>query len=220
MGALIETSLAQTLRLKVLGVQDYVTVWQNMQQFTQARTPETLDEVWLVQHPPVFTLGRNGKAEHILQVTDIPIVNIDRGGQVTYHAPGQLVAYLLLDIRRKQVAVRDLVMRIEQSIIELLSHYAITAQGDREAPGVYVNGAKIAALGLRVTRGYTYHGLSLNVDMDLSPFQQINPCGYAGLQVTQCKDLGLEQMPFEIAGEWVQCFAQQMDYHLLDWCQD
>ena len=220
MGALIETSLAQTLKLKVLGVQDYVTVWQNMQQFTQARTPETLDEVWLVQHPPVFTLGRNGKAEHILQVTDIPIVNIDRGGQVTYHAPGQLVAYLLLDIRRKQVAVRDLVMRIEQSIIELLSHYAITAQGDREAPGVYVNGAKIAALGLRVTRGYTYHGLSLNVDMDLSPFQQINPCGYAGLQVTQCKDLGLEQMPFEIAGEWVQCFAQQMDYHLLDWCQD
>ena len=220
MGALIETSLAQTLKLKVLGVQDYVTVWQNMQQFTQARTPETLDEVWLVQHPPVFTLGRNGKAEHILQVTDIPIVNIDRGGQVTYHAPGQLVAYLLLDIRRKQVAVRDLVMRIEQSIIELLSHYAITAQGDREAPGVYVDGAKIAALGLRVTRGYTYHGLSLNVDMDLSPFQQINPCGYAGLQVTQCKDLGLEQMPFEIAGEWVQCFAQQMDYHLLDWCQD
>jgi lipoyl(octanoyl) transferase len=155
-----------------------------------------------------------------LQVTDIPIVNIDRGGQVTYHAPGQLVAYLLLDIRRKQVAVRDLVMRIEQSIIELLGHYAITAQGDREAPGVYVNGAKIAALGLRVTRGYTYHGLSLNVDMDLSPFQQINPCGYAGLQVTQCKDLGLEQMPFELAGEWVQCFAQQMDYHLLDWCQD
>jgi lipoyl(octanoyl) transferase len=220
LGALIETSLAQTLKLKVLGVQDYVTVWQNMQQFTQARTPETLDEVWLVQHPPVFTLGRNGKAEHILQVTDIPIVNIDRGGQVTYHAPGQLVAYLLLDIRRKQVAVRDLVMRIEQSIIELLGHYAITAQGDREAPGVYVNGAKIAALGLRVTRGYTYHGLSLNVDMDLSPFQQINPCGYAGLQVTQCKDLGLEQMPFELAGEWVQCFAQQMDYHLLDWCQD
>jgi lipoyl(octanoyl) transferase len=220
LGALIETSLAQTLKLKVLGVQDYVTVWQNMQQFTQARTPETLDEVWLVQHPPVFTLGRNGKAEHILQVTEIPIVNIDRGGQVTYHAPGQLVAYLLLDIRRKQVAVRDLVMRIEQSIIELLSHYAITAQGDREAPGVYVNGAKIAALGLRVTRGYTYHGLSLNVDMDLSPFQQINPCGYAGLQVTQCKDLGLEQMPFELAGEWVQCFAQQMDYHLLDWCQD
>ena len=220
MGALIETTLAQTLKLKVLGVQDYVTVWQDMQQFTQTRTPETPDEIWLVQHPPVFTLGRNGKAEHILQVTDIPIVNIDRGGQVTYHAPGQLVAYLLLDIRRKQVAVRDLVMRIEQSIIDLLSHYAIVAQGDRDAPGVYVNGAKIAALGLRVTRGYTYHGLSLNVDMDLSPFQQINPCGYAGLQVTQCKALGIEQMPFEIAGEWVQCFAQQMDYHLLDWCHD
>jgi lipoyl(octanoyl) transferase len=191
-----------------------------MQQFTQARTPETVDEVWLVQHPPVFTLGRNGKAEHILQVTDIPIVNIDRGGQITYHAPGQLVAYLLLDIRRKQVSVRDLVMRMEQSIITLLSHYQIQAQGDRTAPGVYVNGAKIAALGLRVTRGYTYHGLSLNVDMDLSPFQQINPCGYAGLQVTQCRELGMEQMPFELAGEWGQCFAQQMDYHLLDWCQD
>lgn len=220
MGTLIDTALTQTLRLKVLGIQDYVTVWQDMQRFTQARTSETVDEVWLVQHWPVFTLGRNGKAEHILQVTDIPIVNIDRGGQVTYHAPGQLVAYLLLDIRRKQVAVRDLVMRMEQSIIELLSHYDIKAQGNRDAPGVYVNGAKIAALGLRVTRGYTYHGLSLNVDMDLSPFQQINPCGYAGLKVTQCKELGIEQMPFEIAGEWVQSFAQQMDYHLLDWCQD
>ncbi len=220
MGALVETDLAHTLKLKVLGVQDYVQVWQQMQAFTQSRTSDTVDEIWLVQHPAVFTLGRNAKPEHILQVSEIPIIPIDRGGQVTYHGVGQLVAYLLLDIRRKQVHVRELVMRMEQSIINLLAAYAICAQGDRDAPGVYVNGAKIAALGLRVTRGYTYHGLSLNVDMDLSPFQQINPCGYAGLQVTQCKDLGIEQMPFELAGEWVQQFAQQMDYHLLDWCHD
>jgi lipoyl(octanoyl) transferase len=190
-----------------------------MQVFTHSRTPSTPDEIWLVQHSPVFTLGRNGKPEHVLAPGDIPVIPIDRGGQVTYHGPGQLVVYLLLDIRRKELGVRDLVMRIEQSVIELLSHYSVTAQGDREAPGVYVDGRKIAALGLRITRGHTYHGLSLNVDMDLEPFQRINPCGYAGLQVTQCRDLGIGQAPFELAGELCECLAQQLGYAALEWCQ-
>ncbi|QTR51729.1 lipoyl(octanoyl) transferase LipB [Candidatus Thiothrix anitrata] len=186
------------MRVRVLGQQAYLPVLQQMQDFTRERTAATVDELWLVQHLPVFTLGRNGKPEHVLAPGDIPVVPIDRGGQVTYHGPGQLVVYLLLDIRRKALGVRELVMGIEQSIITLLARYGITAQGDREAPGVYVQGSKIAALGLRVTRGYTYHGLSLNVAMDLEPFQRINPCGYAGLQVTQCRDLGIDQAPFEL----------------------
>jgi lipoyl(octanoyl) transferase len=191
-----------------------------MQAFTQNRVDDTPDEVWLVQHSPVFTLGRNGKMEHVLAPGDIPVVPIDRGGQVTYHGPGQLVAYLLLDIRRKEMGVRELVMQIEQSVIDLLSHYGITALGDRDAPGVYVDGRKIAAMGLRVSRGRTYHGLSLNVDMDMEPFQRINPCGYAGLQVTQCRDLGIGQAPFELAGELCECLAARLHYPVLDWCQD
>jgi lipoyl(octanoyl) transferase len=208
------------LKVRVLGTQDYLPVWQHMQSFTRERTPDTPDEVWLVQHPPVFTLGRNGKMEHVLAPGDIPVVPIDRGGQVTYHGPGQLVAYLLLDIRRRELGVRDLVMRIEQSVINLLGHYGVQAAGDRDAPGVYVDGRKIAALGLRVTRGCTYHGLSLNVDMDLEPFQRINPCGCVGLQVTQCKDLGIGQTPFELAGELCECLAVQLGYTALEWCQE
>lgn len=207
-----------TLRIRVLGQVDYLPVWQEMQAFTRNRIADTPDEVWLVQHPPVFTLGRNGKMEHVLAPGDIPVVPIDRGGQVTYHGPGQLVAYLLLDIRRSGLGVRELVMRIEQSIITLLAHYGITAEGDREAPGVYVQGSKIAALGLRVTKGCTYHGLSLNVDMDLEPFRRINPCGYAGLQVTQCKDLGIGQTPFELAGELCECLAALLGYAAVEWC--
>ena len=218
----VTTSFAPetTLRVRVLGQQAYLPVLQQMQDFTRERTAATVDELWLVQHLPVFTLGRNGKPEHVLAPGDIPVVPIDRGGQVTYHGPGQLVVYLLLDIRRKALGVRELVMGIEQSIITLLARYGITAQGDRDAPGVYVQGSKIAALGLRVTRGYTYHGLSLNVAMDLEPFQRINPCGYAGLQVTQCRDLGIDQAPFELAGELCECIAVQLWYAALDWCQD
>lgn len=215
----VDQFATSVLRIRVLGREDYQPVWQRMQSFTHSRTSSTPDEIWLVQHSPVFTLGRNGKPEHVLAPGDIPVIPIDRGGQVTYHGLGQLVVYLLLDIRRKELGVRDLVMRIEQSVIELLSHYGITAQGDRDAPGVYVDGRKIAALGLRVTRGHTYHGLSLNVDMDLEPFQRINPCGYAGLQVTQCRDLGIGQTPFELAGELCECLAQQLGYAALEWCQ-
>ena len=216
---LIAQFAASTLRIRVLGREDYLPVWQRMQDFTQQRTAETPDEVWLVEHSPVFTLGRNGKMEHVLAAGDIPVIPIDRGGQVTYHGPGQLVAYLLLNIRRKDVAVRDLVMRIEQAVIDLLAHYGIQAAGDRDAPGVYVAGKKISALGLRITRGCTYHGLSLNVAMDTEPFQRINPCGYAGLQVTQCCELGIEQTPFELAGELCECLAQQLGYAAVEWCE-
>jgi lipoyl(octanoyl) transferase len=216
----VEESDAYPLRIRVLGEVAYRPVWEKMQTFTQNRDAVSADELWVVQHPPVFTLGRNGKMEHVLAPGDIPVIPIDRGGQVTYHGPGQLVIYLLLDIRRKNIAVRDLVMKIEQSVVDLLSRYGISAEGDRNAPGVYVQGRKIAALGLRVTRGRTYHGLSLNVDMDLEPFQRINPCGYAGLQVTQCKELGIHQSPFEIAGELCGCMAAQLGYPLVEWCDN
>lgn len=210
MGVVGGDALTTTLVIRELGVAAYIPVWQQMQAFTQQRSADTLDEIWLVQHPPVFTLGRNGKREHVLAPGDIPVIPIDRGGQVTYHGPGQLVAYLLLDIRRKGLGVRELVMVIEQSVIDLLAHYGVSALGNRDAPGVYVAGRKIAALGLRVSKGCTYHGLSLNVSMDLEPFQRINPCGYAGLQVTQCADLGIKQSLAILAHEWCNYFAQRL----------
>jgi lipoyl(octanoyl) transferase len=216
----VDSVVADTLHVRVLGNCDYVPVWQQMQAFTQQRVNDTPDELWVVQHFPVFTLGRNGKMEHVLAPGDIPVIPIDRGGQVTYHGPGQLVLYLLLDIRRKALGIRELVTQIEQSVIDVLSRYGITAAGDRDAPGVYVDGCKIAALGLRVSKGCTYHGLSLNVAMDLEPFQRINPCGYAGLQVTQCKDLGIQQTPLELAGELCECLAVRLQYAALHWQQD
>jgi lipoyl(octanoyl) transferase len=163
-----------------------------MQVFTAARTADTPDELWLLEHPPVYTLGQAGKPEHLLRVTDIPVVCIDRGGQITYHGPGQLIVYTLVDLRRRGYGIRELVGRMEQAVIEVLAARGITAERMAGAPGVYVGGAKIAALGLRVKQGCTYHGLALNVDMDLTPFAAINPCGYPGLLVTQCRDLGLE----------------------------
>ncbi len=168
---------------------DYVPVWDAMRAFTGAREAQTVDELWLLTHTPVFTQGQAGKPEHLLRTDDIPVVQIDRGGQVTYHGPGQLVAYLLLDVRRAGIGVRELVERIEQSVIDVLAQRGITAQGQRKAPGVYVNGAKLAALGLRIRNGCSYHGLSVNIDMDLAPFSRINPCGYAGMAVTQLRDL-------------------------------
>ena len=167
---------------------DYMPVWDAMREFTAARTPATPDELWLLPHAPVFTQGQAGKPEHLLQTGDIPVVQIDRGGQVTYHGPGQLVVYLLLDVRRSGLGVRELVERIEQSVIDLLAARGIAAEAQRKAPGVYVNGAKIAALGLRIRQGCSYHGLSFNIDMDLGPFGRINPCGYQGMRVTQLRD--------------------------------
>jgi lipoyl(octanoyl) transferase len=178
--------------IKQLGKQDYEKVWQAMQHFTQSRNIHTPDELWVVEHPPVFTLGRNGKESHILNKSDIPIIKVDRGGQVTYHGPGQLVIYFLLDLHRRKLGIRQLVTLIEDCLVTLLSRYNIEAYSDIKAPGVYVDKQKIAALGLRVSKGCTTHGLSLNIDMDLSPFKDINPCGYENLKITQCKNLGIE----------------------------
>lgn len=180
-----------TLLVKHLGRVEYEPTWRAMQQFTESREQGSTSEAWIVEHPPVFTQGQAGKPEHLLAVNEIPLVQSDRGGQVTYHGPGQVVIYLLLNLRDTGMGIRGLVTAIEDSIIAMLAEQNIDAASRRDAPGVYVDEAKIAALGLRVKRGFTYHGLSFNLDMDLSPFQQINPCGYQGLAVTQGSELGL-----------------------------
>jgi lipoyl(octanoyl) transferase len=164
-------------------------VWQAMRSFTDERDTHTADEIWVVEHDPVFTLGLNGKREHLLNPGDIPVVECDRGGQVTYHGPGQIVVYVMMDLRRRNLGVKHLVRLLEQAVINVMQQYPILAERKANAPGVYVKGEKIAALGLRVRKGCSYHGLSLNVDMDLEPFSRINPCGYEGLQTTQLKDL-------------------------------
>lgn len=179
-------------RLRLLGLRDYLPVWESMQSFTRQRSLDTEDEFWLVEHPPVFTQGLNGKAEHILKAGDIPVIQIDRGGQVTYHGPGQVVIYLLIDLQRRKLGVRRLVTHIEQALIRFLDQYGIKAGADSAAPGVYVGQRKIASLGLRVKRGCSYHGLAFNLNMDLTPFERINPCGFMGLKMTQLSDLGVD----------------------------
>ena len=183
-----------------LGLADYEPVWREMQSFTLARNADTPDEFWHVEHPPVYTLGVAAKPEHLPRADNgIPLVKTDRGGQITYHGPGQIVIYTLLDPRRRNLGVRALVRRLERAVIELLEGYGIDASSLEDAPGVYVGDAKIAALGLRVRNGCCYHGLSLNVDMDLTPFDVINPCGYPGLEVTQLRDLGVSDPADAIA---------------------
>jgi lipoyl(octanoyl) transferase len=179
------------VKIRYAGLVDYMSTWQAMKDFTIARTDGTPDEIWLLQHPPVYTQGIAGKPEHLLYNDGIIVIRTDRGGQITYHGPGQIVAYLLLDIRRLKLGVRELVRKMEGAVVDLLQDYRVEAEGRVDAPGVYVGGAKIAALGLKIRNGYCYHGLALNVDMDLSPFAAINPCGYSGLQVTQTRDLGV-----------------------------
>jgi lipoyl(octanoyl) transferase len=176
--------------VRELGRQSYVPVWRAMQAFTDARDDATADELWLVEHDPVFTLGQAGKPEHVLMPGEIPVIQVDRGGQVTYHGPGQIVAYPLLDLKRLKIGVRDYVCKIEQSIIDTLGEWNILGLRREGAPGVYVDGAKVAALGIRVRRGCTFHGLAFNIAMDLAPYRRINPCGYAGLEVTSMLDLG------------------------------
>lgn len=195
-----------TLRVRACGRVDYLKAMDDMRAFTDARTGNTEDELWLLEHDPVFTLGQAGKKEHLLDPRDILVVRSDRGGQVTYHGPGQLVGYLLFDIRRLGINVRQLVTGIESTIVDLLADYGIEAQPRPEAPGVYVQGRKIAALGLRIRKGRCYHGLSLNVDMDLEPFDRINPCGFQGLEVTQLRDLGVH--------EDLSCVASRLVNHL------
>ena len=180
----------RTALLRDLGRQPYEPVWRAMQRFTDARDADTADELWLVEHEPVFTLGQAGKEEHVLLPGDIPVLHVDRGGQVTYHGPGQLVAYPLLDLKRLKLGVREYVHGIEQAVIDTLADWNIAGARRDGAPGVYVNHAKVAALGIRVRRGCAFHGLAFNIAMDLEPFQRINPCGYAGLEVVAMADLG------------------------------
>ncbi|MBB5019968.1 lipoyl(octanoyl) transferase [Chitinivorax tropicus] len=195
-----------TWLVKHLGLAPYEPTVAAMETLTLSRQPDTEDELWLLQHPPTYTLGLAGKPEHLLQTTDIPVIRTERGGQITYHGPGQLVGYLLLDVRRLGYGVRELVRRMEQSIIDLLADQGISAYGREDAPGVYVAGAKIASLGLRIKNGCCYHGLALNVDMDLTPFNWINPCGYANMPISQLKDLGISLPIDEV--------AQQLARHL------
>lgn len=181
------------LIIRHLGRLDYEPAWRAMQDFTAARNEGTPDELWVLEHQPVFTLGQAGKREHLLRPTDIPVVSIDRGGQITYHGPGQVVIYVLVDLKRRGYGVKELVHRMEQAVVDLLAESGVQAERKAGAPGVYVADAKIAALGLRIKQGRSYHGLALNVDMDLSPFALINPCGYPGMAVTQTRDLGMPE---------------------------
>lgn len=201
------------LVVRRLGVADYLPTLEAMRLLTTKRDAQTPDEIWLLQHPRVFTQGQAGKAEHLLAPGDIPVIQVERGGQVTYHGPGQLVAYLMLDLRRLDLGVRDLVTAMEQSLVDVLACYGVEAAPKADAPGVYVNGDKIASLGLRVSRGCSFHGLALNVDMDMLPFQRINPCGYAGLKMVQLKDLlGTPPSFDEVAQRLEHALRQRLGY--------
>ncbi|MDD5274177.1 MAG: lipoyl(octanoyl) transferase LipB [Methylovulum sp.] len=185
--------------VRQLNQQPYPDTWRTMQDFTVQRSPDTADELWVVEHPPVYTLGLSGKREHLLNIGDIPVVHSDRGGQVTYHGPGQLVIYTLLDIKRLKINIRELVDLLENTMIATLADYGISAQARAEAPGVYVQGKKIGSIGLRIKNHCSYHGLSLNNAMDLRPFSHINPCGYSGLEMTQLADLGVHTDTADLA---------------------
>ena len=197
--------------LKQLGRTDYEPTWRAMQAFTAARTLSTPDELWLTEHPPVYTLGLNRKDVRPPLHNDIPLVNTDRGGKITYHGPGQIVLYLLLDLKRNGLTVRQLVNRMEGAIIALLAEDGVVAKNRPDAPGVYVDGSKIASLGLRLKNGCCYHGLALNVDMDLSPFNAIDPCGYRGLQVTQTRDLGIAAAPATLAKSLITRLSAELE---------
>lgn len=199
----IEALAVAPASVRRLGRADYEPTWREMREFTRSRSAAATDEIWIVEHPPVYTAGLAGRPEHFPTRADIPLVKSDRGGQVTYHGPGQIVVYLLLDLRRLGLGVRPLVRIMEAAVVDLLAARGVAAAARADAPGVYVNGAKIAALGLRVTNGCCYHGLAFNVDMDLSPFRAIDPCGFPGLPVTQARDLGIDDGPETLAAELV-----------------
>ena len=204
------------LIVKKLGRQDYEPVWKAMHKFTDERTEEDVDQVWFVEHNPVFTQGQAGKAEHVLNAGDIPVIQSDRGGQVTYHGPGQLVAYFLINIRRKKFGVRDLVTHIENLVINTLKAYNIDSSARPDAPGVYVDGKKICSLGLRIRRGCSFHGLALNVDMDLSPFLRINPCGYQGMEMAQVSQLGGPSELENVEQQLIQELVELLGYDQVD----
>ncbi|HKA39104.1 MAG TPA: lipoyl(octanoyl) transferase LipB [Burkholderiales bacterium] len=212
---MIATATARKLTPEVLvcslGRVDYEPAWRAMQEFTAQRGPGTPDELWLLEHPPVYTLGVAGRTAHLPRVANsIPVVKTDRGGQITYHGPGQVVVYALVDLRRRGLAVRSVVRLLEDAVVDLLAAHGVAAAGRPEAPGVYVNGAKVAALGLRIRDGRCYHGLALNVDMDLSPFRVIDPCGYPGLAVTQARDLGITDGPELLGGQLVHHLLERL----------
>ncbi|WP_412495424.1 lipoyl(octanoyl) transferase LipB [Vibrio cyclitrophicus] len=204
------------LIVKKLGRQDYEPVWKAMHKFTDERTEEDVDQIWLVEHNPVFTQGQAGKAEHVLNAGDIPVIQSDRGGQVTYHGSGQLVAYFLINIRRKKFGVRDLVTHIENLVINTLKAYNIDSSARPDAPGVYVDGKKICSLGLRIRRGCSFHGLALNVDMDLSPFLRINPCGYQGMEMAQVSQLGGPSELENVEQQLIQELVELLGYDQVD----
>ena len=205
------TDHPEKIGIRRLGLVEYQNAWQAMREFTANRGPDTPDEIWLLQHPAVFTYGVAGRVEHLPQApTAIPVVKVDRGGQVTYHGPGQLVAYTLIDLQRSGLTVRSLVRRLEDALLELLAGMGVAGERREGAPGVYVRGAKIAALGLRIRKGCSYHGLSLNVDCDLAPFQAIDPCGYPGLAVTRLLDLGITRGTGPIGECLLACLAHQL----------
>ncbi|QTH63942.1 lipoyl(octanoyl) transferase LipB [Psychrosphaera ytuae] len=205
------SELTQQLTIRQIDTGNYQEIWHAMQNFTDNRDDNVIDELWVVEHDPVFTQGQAGKEEHLLNPGDIPIVKVDRGGQVTYHGPGQLVVYLLINLRRKKIGVRDLVTLIEQSIVDTLQAYKIKAYAKKDAPGVYVDERKVASLGLRVRRGCSFHGLALNVDMDLEPFLRINPCGYAGLEMVQTSQIGGPNSVTEAAKPLTKIIAEKLN---------
>jgi len=204
--------MREFVKVQQLGLREYCSVWQQLRRFTTERSADTLDEIWLLEHESVYTQGQAGKPEHLLDPQNIPIIKSDRGGQVTYHGPGQLIVYLLTDIQRKKINIKQFIFNLEQAVIELLESYNIKAHRENNAPGVYVNNAKICSLGLRVRHGRTYHGLSLNIAMDLEPFTRINPCGYTDMQVVQIKDFGVTDSVNTVAAKLLPLLIKKINY--------
>ncbi|MFH6895376.1 MULTISPECIES: lipoyl(octanoyl) transferase LipB [Providencia] len=202
------------MTIRQLGLAPYQTVSDAMHQFTEERTQNTCDEIWLVEHPRVFTQGQAGKAEHVLAPGDIPVVQSDRGGQVTYHGPGQQVMYVMLDLKRNKIGVRELVSALENTVVNTLAHFNIAAYPRPDAPGVYVNGDKICSLGLRIRQGCSFHGLALNIDMDLEPFNRINPCGYSELKMTQVSDLAPKVSVSDVQPVLIRQFCDTLGFHI------
>lgn len=208
-----------TLIVRQLGIQPWAPISLAMHQFTDQRNDETPDEIWLVEHLPVFTQGQAGKSEHLLMPGDIPVMQSDRGGQVTYHGPGQQVMYVMVNLKRRKVGVRQLVTALEQTVVETLAHFSVSASARPDAPGVYVAGKKICSLGLRIRHGCSFHGLALNVDMDLTPFMRINPCGYAGMEMTQLSALTAGVNPDDLRSRLIENFARQLAIPDVSWSE-
>jgi len=208
-----------TLIVRQLGIQPWAPISLAMHQFTDQRNDETPDEIWLVEHLPVFTQGQAGKSEHLLMPGDIPVMQSDRGGQVTYHGPGQQVMYVMVNLKRRKVGVRQLVTALEQTVVETLAHFSVSASARPDAPGVYVAGKKICSLGLRIRHGCSFHGLALNVDMDLTPFLRINPCGYAGMEMTQLSALTAGVNPDDLRSRLIENFARQLAIPDVSWSE-